>query len=113
MVPLAQVAGSWTLTSVSGVSLPATIQAANPRLEIISETLVIRTDGTFEQTRLLRSTNGGQASDTLARDKGTYDLYVAAAMLHFQGNGTTASAEIDGSNLIVSSPGNALTYRKQ
>lgn len=111
--PLAPVAGSWTLISVDGAPLPATVQAANPKLDIVIENLIIRPNGTFEQARVLRRTNAGQVSDSLSMDGGTYDLYVAAAFLHFLSTGSTASAEVDGSTLTVSTASNSFVYQKQ
>ena len=101
------------LTAVNGASLPATIHLGSPRLDIVSETLLIKPDGTFEQNRVLRSTNAGQSRDSSSTDRGTYDLYVAAALLHFQSNGSSAFADANESTLNLFVAGSAFVYQKQ
>ncbi|MEP6620283.1 MAG: hypothetical protein ABJE47_13250 [bacterium] len=108
--PLPSIAGTWSLVSMNGAPLPVTLQDAGPRLDLTSEDLLIA-DGTFQQQRLVRSTDAGQTRELYGATAGTYDSYVALHVFHFPGVGISTTAEISGDTMTVTSPGNAFTYQ--
>lgn len=109
--PLPDVTGSWTLIALNGVSLPATLQEANPRLDIVSEKLVISSDRTFQQLRMLHSTDAGTPSNISSVQVGTYDPYVMLTVLHFTNFGYSGTATVSGDTMTVDAPNNAFVYK--
>ena len=107
----AQVAGTWNLTTVNGSPLPFTIQAT-PKIEVVSDQLVVSTNGTFTETTQTRTTNGTTVTNQTVPDGGTYSLNGTAATFIFN-DGSTGAGTVSGTTLIVAFPGVSLDYQKQ
>jgi hypothetical protein len=110
--PLADVTGTWKLTTVNGTALPFTIQAASPKIEVTGEALIITGHATFQRLRFLRTTTGSDASESWASDEGIVDSYVIGGRLQAS-DGSAQFAERDGSTLVIRDAGNAFVYLKQ
>lgn len=109
----ASIAGTWNLTSVNGASLPFVVQAANPKVEVLSDVLTISAAGTFTQATSIRLTQGTSVTTQNATDAGTYTLNGTAASFRFTSDGSTGTATISGNTLIVADAGMSSTYTKQ
>jgi hypothetical protein len=107
----AAVAGTWNLTTVNGASLPFIIQAT-PKIEVLSDQLVVSANGTFTESTQTRTTNGTAVTLETVPDGGTYSLNGTAATFIFN-DGTTGAGTLTTTGLIVAFPGVSLSYQKQ
>ena len=105
------VAGTWNLTTVNGSPLPFTIQTT-PKIEVVSDQLVVSANGTFTESTQTRTTNGTTVTNQTIPDGGTYSLNGTAATFIFN-DGTTGAGTISSTTLTVALPGLSLVYQKQ
>jgi hypothetical protein len=105
------VAGTWNLTTVNGSPLPFTLQAT-PKIEVLSDQLVVSANGTFTESTQLRFTNGTIVSTQVVTDAGTYSLNGTAATFIYN-DGTTGAGTVSGNTLTVAEPGLSLVYQQQ
>jgi hypothetical protein len=95
------IVGTYTLASVNGGSLPATVfQAPGYRLEIVSGTLMVRDNNTWTETATIRETDGTTITTETSTVTGTYAI-----------NGSTATfTDSEGDSLTSTfSGGDTLT----
>ncbi|MDB4917063.1 MAG: Lipocalin-like domain protein [Gemmatimonadetes bacterium] len=92
--------GSWQLTEVNHSALPTILQESNPKVELLSETLVVSASGTFHRDRLLRVTTEGSPSELFRMEAGSYDRYVAAGLFHFE-DGSASFGSLDAGRLSI------------
>ena len=107
------VAGTWNLSTINGLPLPFTIQAANPKIEYLNEQLIVSTSGTFTQTYSARYTTNGVVSTQAFADAGTYVLNGTAATFRFNSDGSSGTGTVSGSTLTVAEGGYSQVYTKQ
>ncbi len=107
----AAVAGTWNLSTVNGASLPFIIQTT-PKIEVLSDQLVVSANGTFTESTQTRTTNGTAVTLETVPDGGTYSLNGTAATFIFN-DGTTGAGTLTATGLIVAFPGVSLSYQKQ
>jgi hypothetical protein len=105
-------AGIWNLQSVNGEPLPYTVQPANPKIEILSDELVLSPSGNFSQSVQARATSSGTITTQNIQDGGTYIANGTVAEFTFN-DGSTGSGTVDGNTLTVAQVGFSLMYRKQ
>jgi len=105
------VSGTWNLTTVNGAPLPFVIQST-PKIELVSEQLVVSANGTFTQASLVRTTSGTTVSNQTNSSAGTYTLSGTTASFIFN-DGTTGAGTVSGTSLTVAKPGRAYVYQKQ
>ena len=105
------VSGTWNLQTVNGAPLPFVIQST-PKIELVSDQLVVSGNGTFTQASQVRITNGSSVTTENRSDAGTYSLSGTSATFIFNG-GTTGAATVSGNTLSVAEPGVSLVYQKQ
>ena len=105
------VSGTWNLTTVNGSALPFTLQST-PKIEVLSDQLVVSANGTFTESTQLRFTNGTVVSTQTITDAGTYSLNGTAATFIYN-DGTTGAGTVSGNTLTVAEPGLSLVYQKQ
>ena len=108
----ASVAGTWNLSTVNGSPLPFVLQAANPKLELVSDQFVVSANGTFTESTVARVTDGGTVSTTTIPDAGTYTLNGTAATFTFS-DGSSGTATVSGNTFTVASGGYSQVYKKQ
>ena len=109
------IAGTWNLTTVNGAALPYLLQAAsgaNPKVEIISDQIVISANGTFTQSTQARITQGTTVSTSTLPDNGTYSLTGTAATFVFS-DGSAGTATVSNNTLTIAESGISLVYIKQ
>ena len=105
------VSGTWNLTTVNGSALPFTLQST-PKIEVLSDQLVVSANGTFTESTQLRFTNGTIVTTQTIADAGTYSLSGTAATFIYN-DGTTGAGTVSGNTLTVAEPGLSLVYQKQ
>jgi len=106
------IAGTWNLSTVNGAALPYVLQAANPKVEIISDQIVISANGTFTQSTQARITQGTTVSTSTLPDNGTYSLTGTAATFVFS-DGSAGTATVSNNTLTIAESGISLVYIKQ
>ena len=104
--------GTWKLTSVNGSSLPVTLQAANPKIEVLSDQVIFASAGTFTQTGNYRITSSGTVSNQPITDTGTWTQSGTAVTVHNSDNSTLTGSQIGTVFTIVLTP-NSFVYTKQ
>jgi major membrane immunogen (membrane-anchored lipoprotein) len=105
------VSGTWNLTTVNGAALPFITQST-PRIELVSEQLVVSANGTFTQASQVRTTSGTTVSNQTISSAGTYTLSGATAAFIFN-DGTTGAGTVSDNSLTVAKPGRSYVYAKQ
>ena len=108
----ATLAGTWNLATVNGTPLPFVIQPANPKIEILSDKLVLTASGSFAHSILARQTSGGTITTQNIEDGGTYQASGTTASFTFD-DGSLGTGTVDGNSLTVADVGYALVYVKQ
>ena len=109
------IAGTWNLSTVNGAALPYLLQAAsgtNPKVEILSDQIVISASGTFTQSTVARITQGTTVSTSTLPDNGTYSLNGTAATFIFS-DGSSGTATVLNNTLTIAEAGISLVYIKQ
>jgi len=104
------IAGTWNLTTVNGAALPFVLQAS-PKIEILSDQIVILANGTFTQSTQARLTNGTTITTQTIPDGGTYSLNGTAATFVFS-DGSSGTATVSGSTLTIADARISLVYLK-
>ena len=109
---LSNLAGTYNLMTVNGSGLPMIVQASNPKIELVSEQIVVNPNGTFTVTTNRRSTTAaGAVSTNTITDAGTYGASGSATTFHFN-SGTTATATRSGNTLTLVAPTSSSVYTK-
>jgi hypothetical protein len=111
--PTGSIAGTWTLQTVNGFSLPFTIeQTVTDKVELLSDVIVISGTGSFTQTATVRTTTNGAATTQSAADAGTYTLNGTAITLHFNSDGSTGTGSWSGNTITTTDGGLALVFKR-
>jgi len=105
------IAGTWNLTTVNGAALPFVLQAS-PKIEILSDQIVILANGSFTQSTQARLTNGTTITTQTIPDAGTYTLNGTAATFTFT-DGGSETATVSGNSMTIAETGLSLMYNKQ
>ena len=108
----ASMAGVWNLSTINGSPLPFVLQASAPKIEILSDQLVVTASGTFTESTVARFTDGGTVSTTTIPDAGTYTINGTAAVFTFS-DGSSGTGTISGNTFTVGSAGFSQVYTKQ
>lgn len=109
---LSSLAGTWNLSTVNGSPLPFVVQASSPKIELLSDQIVVSANGTFTESTVARFTDGTTVSTTTIPDAGTYTLNGTAAVFTFS-DGSSGTATVSGNTFTVASGGYSQVYRKQ
>ena len=108
----ASVVGTWNLTTVNGAPLPFTIQATNPKLEILSDQYVLAANGTFTESFQLRGTDGTTVTTQSFTDAGTYQLNGTAVTVTYT-DGSSLTGTLSGNTVTIAQLGASLVYSRQ
>jgi hypothetical protein len=94
-------AGTWNLTTFNGAPLPATIQRSSPKIELLSDKLVLLPDGTFTDTYSIRNTSfTGDVTLASGSDSGRYS--VSAFTIHLvYADGSISSGSVTSTTLTL------------
>jgi hypothetical protein len=111
--PSLQSIGTYTLSTVNGQPLPAVLlEDATRKVEILSDVVTLRENGTWSETASLRTTTPtGAVTTTPSNDSGTYSVNGSALVLSSGQSGTTM-ATLLGSSLTIADAGLVLVYVK-
>lgn len=104
--------GTWNLTTINGAPLPFTFQAANPKLEILSDQYILAADGTFTESFQLRATDGTGISTQAFSDRGTYSVNGTALVVVYT-DGSRLTASLSANAVTIAQQGAALVYSRQ
>ena len=106
--------GPWNLSTVNGSPLPYTLQASNPKIEYLSEQLVVSGTGTFTESGTARYTNNiGTVGTQPLSGTGTYVLNGTAATFRFNTDGATGTGTLIGGTLTLVLRGFSEVFVKQ
>ena len=109
----ASVVGTWNLSTVNGAPLPFVTQAANPKVEILSDQYVISTNGTFTETTNVRFTQGTSVTSSTGSDAGTYTVNGSSVSLRINGDVTAVTGSFSGNTLTLVDGTFTLLYTRQ
>jgi hypothetical protein len=91
--PTASLAGTWTLQSINGGPLPATVtQTATDKLEVLSDVVNVSANGTYTETLQFRETLNGVSTTSTSTDAGTYTVNGTSVTLNSQQIGIIPAA---------------------
>lgn len=107
------IAGSWTLQSVNGSSMPFIVaQTGTNKTELLSDVIAISGTGSFTQTTSVRTTTNGVPTTQSVADAGSYTLNGSAITLHFNSDGSTGTGSWSGNTITTTDGGFALVYKR-
>jgi hypothetical protein len=106
------VVGTWNLTTVNGAALPLLLQDASPKIELLSDQLVVLPTGKFTRSMLARFTDGSDSSTQVYPDSGTYTLSGSAAVFTFT-DGSGGMGMLAGNRMTVGATGTPFVYERQ
>lgn len=107
----ASIAGRWDLTTVNGSALPVTVQASNPKVEIVSATWFIG-GGAISTLTVERHTVGGTVEPLYTyQDTPVYTLIENELTIRFS-DGSTIIGDINGNRLTIKVNGYDEVYQK-
>jgi hypothetical protein len=109
------VAGTYDLRQVNSdqTSPFLLFQDGDDRLELVSGEFIVRTDGTFRSTLVVRETFGGTTfPDDESIANGTYTLDDNDITFEEDGTGEFLDGRISGNNLIIEQPGVRLVFTR-
>ena len=103
---------TWNLATANGAPLPFTVPGITPRLDVTSDKLVLKTDGTFTESTQANSISGTTVTPQTIPDGGTYTLSGTSATFVFT-DGTVGVGTFTATTLTMTLPTVVLGYRKQ
>lgn len=108
------VSGTYVLQSVNGASLPVVIQASNPRIELLSDIIVLDRGNTWtESVQVRQTTSTGSTSIQSSDDGGFYSLSGNTIVLEYR-DGTTDTGTISADGTIAFNSGSGSSiFRRQ
>jgi hypothetical protein len=114
--PNASVVGTWNLQTVNGSPLPYTaIFTAGPpvyRLELVSDTFVAASNGTYTEAFTSRETDGTTVTTTTENDTGTWTQNNGSVTIT-SSDGTVTSASVSGNTITLNEQGLVAVYHRQ
>ena len=111
--PGPDVAGNYTLQTVAGAALPATVfQVGADRLEVTAGQVVLNADNTQSATITFRETEGGVTTTDAQTISGTYLLTANGGIVLKDANGDELWGTINGNTLTLTAFGMAFVFRK-
>src|SRR4051794_14186705 len=91
------VAGTWTLQTINGSSLPFVVsQSGADKSEILGDVITISGAGTFTESTTIRTTLSGTTTTQSIPDTGTYTVKGSTLTLRSSGDGSTGSGTWSG-----------------
>jgi hypothetical protein len=111
--PGGTIAGTWSLKTINGTSLPFVLaQTGTNKAEIVGDVYVISGTGSFTQTTTVRTTTNGVATTQSVADAGTYTLNGTAITVRYNSDGSTATGSWSGNTITVTQDGLAAVYTR-
>jgi hypothetical protein len=100
--PVSTIEGSWTLRTIDGSPLPFVVaQAAQFKLELVSDVVILSSNGSVIRTTSIRSTTNGQANAESIRDTGRYTLAGTAVVVRFDTQGVAGAGSWSGNTMTL------------
>ena len=96
------VVGTWNLKTVNAISLPFTLQASDPKVEVLARQYVIASNGTFTFSSTLRNTElDGSSTSTRLTDSGSYVLADNFVAFTSGKDGTSVIASVTTTSMTI------------
>jgi hypothetical protein len=111
----ADLAGSYTLRTVNGGGLPAVIQTAigtQPKVEILSDSITVRVDGTWSGVESFRITAGATVDTQTVSSGGTYAVNGSLVTFRDSSDGSVFTASVSGNAFLLSDGVSTFVYSK-
>jgi hypothetical protein len=100
--PAGSVAGTWTLKTVNGFSVPfVSQQGGGNTIELTSDVITATASGSFTQMTVVKTTTGGQVTIDSIPDAGTYTISGHTVTFDFTSDSPSGSGVLDGNTLTV------------
>lgn len=110
----ASVAGIWNLSTVNGAALPLLLQAANPKVELLEDQIVLSSAGTYTETFNLRFTSStGEVTSQAMADAGTFTVTGSLVKFVSSGDGGAFTASVTGDRFTIAFSGVSQLFIRQ
>ena len=110
----ASLAGTWTLQSVNGLAVPATITGLGAnRSDAVSGSVVLTAAATYTQTVSIVSYVSGQATPTNPSDAGSFTIIGSTIEFTSSVGGSSQTATVTGNTMSLTFQGLAVVFAKQ
>ena len=106
-------AGTYDLTTVNGAALPFVIQASAPKVELMSDRIIVNVGNTFSESGSLRETDGSTVSLVPFTDGGTYAVSGTAVTFVYASNGSSGTGTVGSGTFTIAQDGASSVYVKQ
>ena len=111
--PSASVAGTWTLQSLNGFTVPfKSPQAPGDTIELTSDVIDASASGTFTQMTVVKTTKSGTVTIDSIPDAGSYSVKGNVVTFDFTSDAPNGAGVIDGNTMTVTTD-ITLVYRRQ
>jgi hypothetical protein len=108
------VSGTYNLSTVNTSPLPFILQASNPKVELLSDQIVVSTAGTFTDNFNFRFTDlAGQVTTEAGADPGTWTLNGSTISFRYTSDGGVSTGTVNGNNITIVGGGFTQVYVKQ
>ena len=105
------VVGTWTLTSINGSAPPGVVQAANPKIELLSDSYTFNAAGFYSETGMQRTTTGTSVVTEAVIEGGAWVLVSGGVALQPDDAGGY-SATVNSTSLTLKFGSLVLVYTK-
>ena len=106
------IAGTWTLQTINGASLPFVIaQSGSDKSEILADVITLTGAGTYTETTTFRVTLSGVATTQSIPDGGTYTVSGSTLTIH-PDDGSTGTATWSGNTITAAVEGFTFVYKR-
>ncbi len=107
-----QVAGTYTLRTVAGRTLPAVLfEEGSDKLEVVSGALTLNPNGRYTGTMTLRVTEGGSVTTETDSGTGTYTT-TGGALVLIDEEGERTTVARSGDSITISDGGIAMVFTR-
>ena len=109
---MSSVAGTYNLATYNGLALPAIVQAANPKVEVLDDQVIVRSDGTWSEVGHFRITNAAGINVQVETGSGTYTLNGSAAAFRESTDGSVINVVFAGDSFSLVGTGATSVYTR-
>lgn len=107
------IVGAWTLRTANGASVPAVLQAANPKIEVLDDTYTFNADGTYSEFGHYRTTTATSTTTASGAEIGAWSQTGTSIRLIPTTSGTAAyNASVTNGTMTLIQGQLSLTYQK-
>jgi hypothetical protein len=109
----ASLAGTWTLQTVNGAAVPATVAGSGAnRTDVSKGSVVLTAAGSYTQSVDLVTYTSGQPTTNTLGDAGTFSVSGSTITFTSSAGGSPQTATVNGSSMSLSFQGSTVVYVK-